>query len=1249
MGRRSVSAVLMGQNSMLVECARLLLHRGHQIRGVVSPTPQIRTWATEEGLPVTDFGPGLLDFLTAGPFDYLFSVVNSRMLPAEVLELPRELAINFHDALLPRDAGVHASTWAVLNGARRHGVTWHVMTTEVDGGDILKQSPVTVEATDTSYTVNVKCMQAGISSFAELVDELAGQRATRIVQDRGLRTYHARTTRPPGALTLSWRHSAQEIDAAVRATDFGAHPNEFGTVKLRHGTAFVIVRESELCAEPSTAAPGTVVSMSPADVTVATVSHDLRLTRLTTLSGAALTPQALGLCPGHQFPELDPAHAQTLTVAYRDAMRHEPYWVDRLADLTPLDLPHRETSTTIVGYQPLPVEVPATYPAEAVLAATLAFLGRVTGEADSGVGLRGHIGSIVDAQLFATTVPIRVPVPAGDFPGYRAEVGRRVREAVEHGTYPRDIVARYPRLRDRHWIGEGLPITVELVDDLNTPAVPDPATALLVRISREGGCRWLIADPVLPAQSAAQLRDAFLTFLRGLDDHDLDQAPLISSEERHRLLVEVNHTTREVPATTLPVLFEQQVARTPENTAVVFRDTEVSYAQLNTRANHLAHLLLDRGVGPEAFVALALPRSVDMIVALLAVLKAGAAYLPIDPDYPNARLHFMLHDAHPTCLITTTHTEIIDLAAASEVPVILLDHHHTHQELTHHPTTDPQDTDRTTPLLPQHPAYLIYTSGSTGTPKAVLTTHQSLTQYLRWSAERYAGLRGRALVHSTLSFDLTVTGLHVPLIVGGSVHLADLGQSSAPADDLNCTFLKATPSHLSLLTLLPDEFSPTQELVLGGEPVVGEALDQWRRRHPGVTVINHYGPTEATVGCIDYRIMPGDVLPGGVVPIGRPMGNTRVFVLDAGLQPVPVGVVGELYVAGLGLARGYFNRPALTGERFVACPFDPSGGRMYRTGDLVRWNTDGNLVFVGRVDDQVKVRGFRIELGEIEAVLVQHSDVGQGVVVAREDRPGEKRLVGYVVPVAGREIVAGVLREFVAEYVPDYMVPAFVVVLDGLPLTPNGKLDRAALPAPEVRVTGNGPGPRTPQEQVLCELFGQVLGVAVVGVEDNFFALGGDSIVSIQLVSRARSAGVVITPRDVFDRKTVAGLAAVATEVAGVAGGVGDVGIGAVALTPIMHWLRARGGPIEGYHQSVVLCVPGGWIATSSSRRWRRWWITTMCCGRGSPVAPVTTEMSVMTPARNGAGRSPRWGRWMLRMLCTVSTPPTLTGMSCRV
>ena len=367
-------------------------------------------------------------------------------------------------------------------------------------------------------------------------------------------------------------------------------------------------------------------------------------------------------------------------------------------------------------------------------------------------------------------------------------------------------------------------------------------------------------------------------------DQPIGQIEILSPGERHQLLVEYNDTARDVAAATLPELFEAQVQRTPDNTALVFGDAALTYGDLNARANQLAGMLIARGVGPEDFVALAVPRSLEMVVALLGVLKAGGAYLPIDPDYPAARIAFMLDDARPACVITTTATSLPDTSAH---PVIVLDDPDTAEALAHYPDTDPHDGDRTRPLTPQNPAYLIYTSGSTGTPKAVLVEHRSVAHYVRWAAERYPSVRGSALVHSTLSFDLTVTGLYAPLIAGGCVQLCDPALSGAVGAGPDGTFMKTTPSALALLSPLPDGLPSIRELVLGGEPLPRGTLDLWRRSHPAASVISAYGPTEATVNCTDHCIAPRDCLPDGVVPIGRPIANTQVYVLDAALRPVP--------------------------------------------------------------------------------------------------------------------------------------------------------------------------------------------------------------------------------------------------------------------------------------------------------------------------------------------------------------------------
>ncbi|MGP4092178.1 amino acid adenylation domain-containing protein, partial [Streptomyces sp. KR55] len=430
--------------------------------------------------------------------------------------------------------------------------------------------------------------------------------------------------------------------------------------------------------------------------------------------------------------------------------------------------------------------------------------------------------------------------------------------------------------------------------------------------------------------SAAAIAARLERTLRALladPDRPVDRVDILDEDERHQVLTAWNATSSETRHQTLPGLFEAQAARTPSATAVRMGDAHLTYAELNALANGVARQVTGPGVGPEDLVAVAMPPSLRLPAALLGVLKAGAAYLPVDPRYPADRIAAMLDDAAPALLLTTEET-VRERDEFGTAPRLFVD--------TVDPVADnPSDDRRTAPLRPHHPAYVVYTSGSTGRPKGVIVEQRNLVDYLEWAGASYPSARGSALLHSSVSFDMTVTALLTPLTVGGCVTLGSLDDQGLPATAP--TLLKATPSHLTLLRALPDHASPTEELLLAGEALTTEALRDWRSAHPGVSVRNVYGPTETTVSCTEHRIEPGEE-PVGAFPIGRPLANTRVYVLGRGLLPVPVGVPGELYVAGDGVARGYLNRPGLTADRFVACPFGVPGERMYRTGDLVRWN-----------------------------------------------------------------------------------------------------------------------------------------------------------------------------------------------------------------------------------------------------------------------------------------------------------------------
>ncbi|OIK05273.1 non-ribosomal peptide synthetase [Streptomyces monashensis] len=583
---------------------------------------------------------------------------------------------------------------------------------------------------------------------------------------------------------------------------------------------------------------------------------------------------------------------------------------------------------------------------------------------------------------------------------------------------------------------------------------------------------------------------------------------VLSVPERDRLVRGVNDTAHPVPADTLPGAFEAQVERDPDRVAVIGEQETLTYGEFNRRANRLAHWLVERGAGPERLVAVRIPRSVDLMVAIYAVVKAGAAYLPIDPELPADRVRHVLDSA---------------------TPLLVLDE--TLPDVSGYPAGNPERA-----LSPDNAAYVIYTSGSTGGPKGVQVAHRSIMNRLAWGLAHFdVGDEDRVLLSTTASFDVSVPELFAPLHAGAAVVVARPDGRRDPAylagliRRERVTGADFVPSLLEAFVAEPTakECDSLRWIEVAGEAFPPALADRAVDVLPACGVHNLYGPTEASVEVTVWQHVPG----ADRVPIGAPVWNTQVYVLDAALRPVAPGVAGELYLAGTGLARGYLGQPGLTANRFVACPFGEPGTRMYRTGDVVRWNQDDQVEYLGRSDFQVKVRGFRIELGEIEQVLTTHPDIDSAVAVVREDRADDQRLVAYVVPAGGTADPAApdltALTDLVREHLPEYMVPSAIVPLAALPTTPSGKLDRGALPAPDRTEAAAGRGPRNPEEEVLCRLFAELLGVPEVGIDVDFFGHGGHSLLATRLVGRIRNelnADVKVTT--VFRNPTVAQLAA---------------------------------------------------------------------------------------------------------------------------
>ena len=597
-------------------------------------------------------------------------------------------------------------------------------------------------------------------------------------------------------------------------------------------------------------------------------------------------------------------------------------------------------------------------------------------------------------------------------------------------------------------------------------------------------------------------------------------AAALTPPELGRLLTEWNDTTRDVPRVTLAELFEAQAARAPDAPAVVSGDVTLSYGELNVRANRLARHLVTLGAGPGRLVAVAMPRSADLMVAVLGVLKSGASYVPVDPAYPADRIGFMLAESGPVEVLTTAE---VAATLPGGLPLAVLDDPVTAGVLATHGGADLPSA-----AGPRDVAYVVYTSGSTGRPKGVMVEHAGAVSLACWAASAFGGAElSRVLASTSLSFDVSVFEMFGTLGAGGCLeivpNLLALAERGA-AGPWRGSLISAVPSALAQVLATPGVSAHAQVMALCGEALTGPVVAAIRAAVPGARIENIYGPAEATVYATTFVVPEGSA--AAAPPIGRPIWNTRTHVLDEELGLVPPGATGELYIAGVGLARGYLNRPGLTAERFVACPFGTPGERMYRAGDLAKWTVQvdgGELEYLGRTDDQVKVRGFRIELGEIETVLAGSPGVARAAVAVREDQPGDKRIAGYVVPTAGAVLDLAGLRDACARMLPGYMVPAVIMALDVLPLNANGKLDRRALPAPEY--AAGSPAAATAREQALCEVFAQVLGLDEVGTEDSFFDLGGHSLLAAVLVARLTERfGVKISLRTFLANSTVRGI-----------------------------------------------------------------------------------------------------------------------------
>ncbi|WP_149100738.1 non-ribosomal peptide synthetase [Actinoplanes teichomyceticus] len=1146
---------LTGAADLTVQCAEAILAAGHQVVLMVSGSRRVTDWAAQSGVPVLAGFAALDPGRAEADFDYLLSVVNGTILDAGVLALPRVCAINYHDAPLPRYAGVHATSWAILDGAARHGITWHVMTERVDGGAILLQRTFDVPPGASAFDLNLRCHEAALDSFAELLERLAAGTVQPREQPAAGRSYFGAARREPGGGLLSWSMPAEHLDRIVRAHTLGPVTNTLGTAKVWLDGECFVVAGLDVLATRAAAPAGTVLAVSDEGVDVSTTTRDVRLRELTDLGGrqraAAAVLAERGGRPGARLTEPDESTRARYGRALADCAADETYCRRALERAAPVVAPvaaaegprARVAVRLPQAWERRRAELLGRDHAGAVVTALLLYLAQGgAGPVSVSVSTAATRDRIRGLEAFLTDgVPITLAIGSdATAAGLVDEVARLISTVDRRGVHSRDLPVRYRTLPRRT-----PPVGVVADADADVP----PRWPLTLVVERTGRV-WLDSAPTAAgpgydtagleriAAGLAQAMDRLLTAAAGTGG-----PPAVEARDMGGW--ECGPRSGRGDADLLTAL-ARRLAGEGERTAVVCAGAAYSYRDLDRRSAALAQRLRAAGAGPETTVAVHGEASAELIIACLAVLRAGAVYVPVDAAWPAGRTAAVLADARPAALVTCGPT-----APAFDGPRL---------------TTGPGDdtgagpAGEWSPVHPDQAAYLMYTSGSTGRPKGVVVTRRGLTNRLLWWQERHPVDPDDVLLQTaSCGFDISVWEILAGLIAGARVVVSEHRRYGiVPYLSDLLVSERVTVTHLvpSVLEQLAGDGAPGAgrglRLVVTGGEVVTPALRDRCLAWTGATLVQAYGPTEASISVLHGRCRAGE--PADCVPLGTALSDTAVAIVDGDGRRVPAGVAGELVVAGAALARGYHGRPAETAARFRpdALGLDHTGaGRVYHTGDRARYLPDGTVQFLGRVDDELKIHGHRVDPAAIEALLHAVPGVRRAVVRPATDAAGGTRLVAYV---TGDHDDPAVLRAHLAEQLPQPLVPTGWVILDALPLTPTGKVDHRALPDVGAGGTGapvTGRPPRSELERDLCRLWARLLGVAEVHPDDDFFALGGHSLVATRVIAAVWAEhDIRLTFSDVMGSRTVAALASLVQDRRGAAEAPGSPPPGAAGPGP---------------------------------------------------------------------------------------------------
>jgi amino acid adenylation domain-containing protein len=1189
----SPESVLIGEGNLLIECAEILIRNQHKILGIVAPDQAIALWAENHNiLYFKNLQQFKQIFSPAKKLNYIFSIVNYTILNQEILELA-DTAINYHDALLPAYAGVNATSWAIINGEKQHGITWHEMKLEVDTGKILKQVKIEIEPSETSLTLNAKCYQAAIVSFTALIEELAVKKINPKSQDLQQRSYYARHQKPAMLGIIDFKGSATVIDNLVRGLDFANYPNPLGTAKLvlnlNSGLDYVIVTKVKVLRALSSHLPGTIVGIENKRLIVATSSQDIALETILSQQKQTISITELvanyQLQVGQKLPEIDANLIAKLVKLESEIAPDESYWLKQLSKSRLLNLPFEQipaVSASHHGHNYRQVKLPLNSTVTNLLRESLAvpiaafaiYLARLSSPNRVSLGF----DRLINDPWFARYVPCNLKIELEqNFTSVLKTVSESLRLNQQHQTYSTDIIARYPQLAARQ---TDFSIVVTQVNKVNQNCLDQENLAsshlTLIIDQQQAEYFWSYNTQVFSVQTIETMIEQWTILLEAIASNaqcPVSQLPLISAGERQKILREWNYTDSNYPQELcLHQLFEAKAAENPQAVALVCQGEYLTYGELEQKANQLARYLQGLGVRAETLVGVCLDRSLEMIVSLFGILKAGGAYLPLDPNYPIARLTYLLEDAGVEILLTQG--KLLDRLPKTSAKVICLD--------LDWQNIATSNNNLVSNVQSHNLAYAIYTSGSTGNPKGVEIEHRSVVNTLCDIEQRFKiNSQDRILAISSLSFDLSVYDIFGVLGSGGTVIIPQPENCPNPEHWLELivqskvTIWNSAPALMELLIdyIMTHKGKLPQSLrlvLLSGDRINPNLVLQLQTLNPQLQIISLGGATEGSIWSIYYPIL-NLTDSAKTIPYGRPLNNQTFYILDQELQLLPIGATGELYIGGVGVARGYLHREQLTATKFIRDPFSNSAtARLYKTGDLGRYLEDGNIEFLGRIDNQVKIRGVRVELGEIETTLLQYPEIKETLVAIASNDSEQINIVAYCV-LKSKSINSRQLRDFLKTKLPEYAIPAAFVFVDALPLTPNGKVNRQALielPVNQIQLETENDflPPQDRLEWQLSQIWSRILNVKPIGRDDNFFELGGNSLLALRLFEQIQSTFSKNLPlATLFQAPTIAQLASLILEQGWSASWSSLVSIQPHGSQSPLFFIHAIGGNVLAY------------------------------------------------------------------------------------